>query len=117
MKDTFVYKEKLETEKNKLERELATVGRKNPSNTKDWEAVEGDLQIDPAESAEVAEGITTFETNTAVVKELEIRLGEVNRALEKITRNTFGTCDVCKDMIEEDRLEANPAASTCKLHM
>ena len=34
-----------------------------------------------------------------------------------IAAGTYGTCEVSGEQIEEDRLEADPAARTCKAHM
>lgn len=115
--DTHFYKEKLEQEKNKLEQELATVGQKNPSNASDWQGREPDLDTDPADEEELADAKEGFETNSAIVDQLEIRLLEVTTALGKIEVGTFGICTVCGEHIEEDRLNANPAAPTCKKHM
>lgn len=115
--DTSHFKTLLEEEKVKLEGELATVGRKNPENPADWEAVEKDTGRDTAEEGEVANSMEEFETNTAILNQLETRLGEVRIALKQIEAGTYGTCTVCGEKIEEDRLEANPAAATCKQHM
>jgi len=115
--NTELLKEKLQDELVALESELSTVGRKNPSNPEDWEAVEGADNIDTAEEAEVSEGMETFETNTAILNQLEIRLNEVKDALAKIDNNTYGICETCGLPIEGDRLEVNPGARTCKLHM
>ncbi|MCA9353454.1 TraR/DksA C4-type zinc finger protein [Candidatus Nomurabacteria bacterium] len=41
----------------------------------------------------------------------------VEGALKRIENGTYGTCSVCGEKIEEDRLGANPAADTCKAHM
>ncbi len=110
------FKELLVKEKNILENELSTVGRKNPRNS-DWEAVEGNVVTDTAEEGDVAEGIEEYEKNSAVVAQLETRLQEVKSALDKIEKGTYGKCEVGGETIEEDRLEANPAAKTCKAHM
>jgi RNA polymerase-binding transcription factor DksA len=117
VKDTKKFEDLLKTEKDRLEEELGTVGRKNPDRPNDWEAIEGDVSVDTAEDAEVAEGIEQYENNSAVLGELEARLIEVKSALEKIENNSFGVCEVCGKEIEEDRLLANPAAKTCKEHM
>ena len=55
--DTSRFKEKLETEKAILEKELASVGRINPENPKDWEATEGEVDITKADENETADGI------------------------------------------------------------
>lgn len=111
------FEEKLKEELATLEKELATVGRKNEDKGAEWEAVEPTLDIDKAEDGEIAEGIEGYNTNSAIVDQLEARLIEVENALEKTKQGTFGTCDVCGAQIEEDRLEANPAAPTCTEHM
>ena len=107
----------LQTEKTKLETDLATVGHKNPENPKDWEAVATEENPASADENEHADNIEDYENNAAILKQLEIRYNEVLAALEKIEQGTYGKCDVCGAYIEEDRLEANPAAATCKDHM
>ena len=59
----------------------------------------------------------TFENNTAVLKQLEIKLNDVKNALSKIENGTYGVCEVCGKNIEADRLEADSSAKTCKVHM
>ena len=48
---------------------------------------------------------------------LEARLKSILNALKSINKDTFGTCKICKKDIEMARLEANPAARTCKKHL
>ena len=48
---------------------------------------------------------------------LKVRYNDVKDALHKIETTGYGVCEVCGEKIEEDRLEANPAARTCKAHM
>ncbi|OHA18404.1 MAG: hypothetical protein A2836_03120 [Candidatus Taylorbacteria bacterium RIFCSPHIGHO2_01_FULL_45_63] len=115
--DTKKLKAALEEEQAKLEKELQTVGRINPRNPKDWEPVQGEIDALPSDSNEVADTIEEYEENTAILKELEIRFNEVKEALKKIEVGTYGTCEVCGAKIEDDRLTANPAAKTCKVHM
>ncbi len=116
-KDTKHYEEILLAEKENLEKELSTVGRKNPDNPADWEATEPLTDIDRADEDEVAEDISEYENNTAILKQLETRLNEVSIALSQIEKGTYGTCKICGEEIEKERLNANPAAQTCKLHM
>jgi RNA polymerase-binding transcription factor DksA len=111
------FKEKLLSELALIETELASVGRKNPSNPLDWEAKEGNINIDTAEDAELAEGIEVYENNSAILKQLEIQYNDIKDALAKIDQGTYGICEISGLPIEEDRLEANPAARTCKAHM
>ena len=115
--NTNHYKNLLSSEKANLEKELATVGHKNPDNPADWEATDPATDVDRADEDEVAEGIGEYEANTAILKQLEIRLYEVNTALGQIEKGIYGVCTVCGGEIEDDRLNANPAAQTCKSHM
>ena len=115
--NTQHFKVILEKEYLALEKELATVGRKNPDNLNDWEATEGEDNKDTAEEGDVAEGIEQYENNNAVLTQLEKRLEEVKKALKKIEQGLYGICEISGEIIELDRLEANPAARTCKRHM
>ncbi|MES2225516.1 MAG: TraR/DksA C4-type zinc finger protein [Patescibacteria group bacterium] len=116
MNDTSIYKGRLEDEKKVLETELESVGRRNPSNPNDWEPVpqETGLEADPNDRADLIEH---FGDNTAILKELEIRYNDVLAALERIEKGTYGICAVSGEAIEEDRLNADPSAKTCKAHM
>ena len=110
-------KERLLKEQALVESELGTVGRKSTNGTGDWEATPKDQDPTATESDELADKIEDFEENTAILRELEIRLGDINAAIEKVNAGTFGICEIGGETIEQERLEANPAARTCKAHM
>ena|SRR3989344_5296339 len=111
------YKKMLEDEKSKLVAELSTIGRVNPENPGDWQAVPEKMDTLASDPNEVADTIEGYEENTAILKQLEIRFNEVNNALKRIKEGKFGLCEVCDEEIEKARLEANPAAKTCKKHL
>ncbi len=115
--DTNNFKTKLLAEKALVEKELGTVARRNPQNPNDWEPAPSERDSAPPDTDERAEKIESFEENIAIVRKLEARLAEVGAALETIAHGTYGTCSVCGAEIEAARLEANPAATTCKTHM
>jgi len=117
MTDIQHLKQKLEEEKKRLEGELGSVGRINPNNPKDWEPTPAEMDIMSADKNEKADAMEEFETRTAVEVELENRLNNIKSALERIENGAYGACNVCGKEIEEDRLEANPAAKTCKEHL
>jgi RNA polymerase-binding transcription factor DksA len=117
MIDTQHFKELLSKECDVLEQELATVGKKNPEKKGDWVPVESEHDTDAADEGEVADTIDNLEGNTAILDQLETRLAEVREALQTIEKGTYGKCIVCNMEIESDRLDANPAAKTCKMHM
>ena len=114
--NTDHFRERLLEEKATLESQLQTIGRRNPENPNDWEALpeETGQEPDPNDAADLIEG---YETNTAILKDLEIRYNDVVAALKRVEDGTYGTCEVSGEEIEEDRLEADPAAKTCKAHM
>ena len=111
------FKEKILEELKTVERELETVGRHNPKNPADWEATPAKMDIDAADENEVADSIEEFEERAAILKQLEIRYNELKAALERMSKGVYGICGVGQELIEEERLEANPAAATCKKHM
>lgn len=115
--NTEHFKKLLEDELKTLEDEMVTIARKNPDNKGDWEAIESDTNTNSAEEGDLAEGMEEYETNRAILKQLETRMTEVKVALEKIDNGTYGICEISGKPIEIDRLEANPAAKTCKAHM
>lgn len=114
--ETSHFRELLLAEKNILEKDLSSIGRKNPDRKGDWEAVEPQDGVE-AEEGEVAESLAEFDDNVNNLAQLEVRLNEVNAALDRIESGIYGVCVVCENKIEEDRLEVNPAATTCKAHM
>jgi len=110
-------KKKLEAEKAEIEKTLRGVGRVNPDNRDDWEPTPADLNIQQADNNEAADVMEEYEERSAVEVEVENRLDNIKKALARIEEGTYGICDVCGSAIENDRLEANPAATTCKAHL
>jgi len=97
--------------------ELKSVGRINPDNPNDWEAVGADLdQPHSADPNEEADDIEEYGEHVAIVETLEPRFRELKAALDRIEAGTYGTCEVCGTQIEVERLDANAAARTCIEH-
>ena len=109
------YFEKLKEEEALLRRELSDIAVPDPSAPDAWEAKE-EQHTETAELEGRAEEIEEFEDKNAVESELAHRLKEVTRAIERIENGGYGICEVCGGTIETERLEANPAAHTCKKH-
>ncbi len=114
--DNTEFRTLLDEEKANLETQLATVGRQNPSNPADWEPIptETGQESDPNDQADHLEN---YEENTAILNDLEIRYNQVLAALKRIETNTYGVCSVGGEEIEIERLMADPAAQTCKVHL
>ena len=118
MKNIKFYKELLEKELFSLEEELKSVGRVNPENPSDWEGTPGDTEnIDSEDENSLADKFEEYEERNAIETELDVRLHEIKSALERIKNEEYGVCKICGKEIEEARLEANPAAETCKAHL
>ena len=115
--DIEYFKEILLKEKGQLESNLSDIGRINPDNPQDWEAVPGEINERSADPNKLADNIEEYEARTATLKELEDELTEVRAALDRIEKGTYGICEVSGKSIEKERLEAYPAARTCKAEM
>ena len=109
-----IYKTKMEAEKALLEDELKSLGKKD--ETGDWEATpESDMVTQEVQDeADMAERAEDYEERSMKLNSLETRLADINRALAKIEGEGYGICENCNKKIEEDRLDANPSAKTCK---
>lgn len=113
--NTEHFKKLLLKEKARLENDLSSLGRINPDNPQDWEATPSEESDEKSPDLnKMADAVEDFEARTATLKELESYLQEVNHALAKIEAGTYGICEVSGNPIEEDRLEAYPAARTNK---
>lgn len=116
MKDTAPYRAKLTEEKTRLETELQSVGRKNPSNPADWEAVPSETGQE-ADVLDVGEQLDGYAGNISIMNDLETRYNDVLAALARIDAGTYGICEVSGEEIEAERLAADPAARTCISHL
>jgi DnaK suppressor protein len=114
--NTDHFKKKLEDELKTITKELDELGWKNPE-TGEWEAATVDLDTSSTEEDELADNQEELEEHQTEIEPLELRYIEIKHALEKIDENIYGTCEVCDVAIEDDRLEANPAARTCLAHV
>jgi RNA polymerase-binding transcription factor DksA len=111
------FEKKLLNEKTRLEGELAKVGRVNPDNPSNWEAIPAEHDASSADENVVADAIEEYEDNNAIVNTLLKRYKDIKSGLDKLKHGQYGKCQVCGEEIEAERLEVNPAARTCKKHM
>jgi RNA polymerase-binding transcription factor DksA len=118
MEHTEYFKEKLEAELVILTGELEKIARVNPDSKKeDWEATGTTLNVEQADANERADVMEEYELNNTILKDLEVRYNNVKAALKRIEDGTYGVCAVDGAPIEQERLEANPAATTCITHI
>lgn len=116
MLDKKKIKEKLEKERDLLMEELKDMGRLNPE-TGEWEATPEEQDFPQSDLNEMADRFEDFEARSSMMKTLEPRLNNILKALKGLNKDSFGKCEVCKKDIEKARLDANPAARTCKEHL
>lgn len=116
MLDKQKIKEKLEEERDDLLDELKDMGKLN-TDTGEWEATPEEMDFPETDQNEMADRFEDFEARSSMIKVLEPRLNNILKALKGINRGSFGLCEVCQKEIEPARLEANPAAQTCKEHL
>lgn len=102
------FREILKSEQSRLEQELAAMGSKDPSKP-DAEYPETGSNSEDDNAAEIAEYVDelTLETRT------EAELRDVKKALASIDTGKYGICKYCGNPIDEKRLEARPASSSC----
>lgn len=108
------FKAQLEIERDRVAGELRDLGWEEKG---EWKADGGDIDHTATEEDEIADRIEEFEERSAEVAPLETHWKNIQRALQKIEDDEYGVCEIGAEDIEMDRLEANPSARTCKLHI
>ena len=115
-KELELYKNRLISEKKQIEEELKGVGQRTTANPSGWEANAGETEVDTADESEVADKMEEYEDNAGIANQLEKQLVEINEALTRINKGTYGLCEICNLPIEKERLDANPAARNSIKH-
>ena len=101
-------KERLLAEKSRLESELSRFAKPTGAEG-DYATKFEDMGTDPDENASEVE---EYVDNLALESNLEGQLRDVNDALAKIDKGTYGVCEKTGENISLDRLRAYPAART-----
>lgn len=105
------FKQQLETELVQVTSELERIAVQHP-DTKDWVAKPEANTIGNADENVAADVTEEWENRRALLASLETRYRNLTRALEKFAAGTYGVCEISGEPIEQERLEANPAART-----
>ena len=95
---------KLEEELDTVVQELVDLGHE-------------DIDASATEQDEIADRMEAEEEHSSETATLLERKKEITAALARMVAGTYGFCEECGEKVEEDRLEANPASATCKMHM
>lgn len=111
---------KLKEEKKRVVTELKSFAQKDPKSKDNWSTkfprFGQEIHIDETETQEEVEEYLNL---LPVEHRLEIRLRDINEALERIKNNTYGFCQTpgVRHEIEIARLEVNPEAKFCLRHL
>ena len=92
-----------------LSEELKRIA-KPTANPQNFETQVEEIGTDEDENATEVEN---YVDDLALEQNLESQLREVDAALERIEKGTYGICENCHSEIDIDRLRAYPAARTC----
>ena len=100
----------LKKEEKRLTDELAEFASQNPKNNTDYDAKFPNMGDKEDENAEE---VNMYSTNLTLERTLESSLRDVEKALERIQKGTYGICKYCNKQIDEKRIMARPASSSC----
>jgi DnaK suppressor protein len=76
----------------------------------DERGLEGGDDFAETDTGDMSQSIFDREMDASVEEGIERRLGEVDRALQKVEEGTYGVCDDTGEEIPRGRLEAVPEA-------
>jgi RNA polymerase-binding protein DksA len=96
--------------KEQLEEDLAEIGQREGEGSEEYKTKFPEFGDKPDENAQE---ISEYTTNLATEQVLEKNLRDINNALKRIEKGTYGTCKYCGRTINEKRLLARPTASAC----
>lgn len=105
-------KNQLQKKKEQLEAQLSSFATKDPNLKDDWDTKyprvpEGNIE-------EAADEVEEYSTKLNVEFSLETQLKEVNDALGRIEKGTYGVCAKCGKPIVPERLKVSPEARLCE---
>lgn len=104
-------KEKLETEKATLTKELQSFASKDDHVKNNWDAKYPNRENGNME--EEADEVQEYDNLLSLEHSLELKLKDVDTALRKIDEDKYGICEKCGKEIDKDRLQACPEAKVC----
>lgn len=103
-------KQKLLAEQDNLRKQLGSFAEPNEHVKDDFNTRYVDMGSSEEENATEVEN---YQNQISVEDGLESSLAEVDDALVRIAKGTFGHCEKCNQEIPRARLEVHPAAKIC----
>ncbi len=101
---------RLEEERNRLQGIRDGIQREQDEGSSDTGGELSSFDQHPGDS-----GTETFEMekNVSLLEQVEDELLEIEAAVQRLERGTYGICQVCGRPIGDERLEAMPATRFC----
>ena len=105
------FKKKLEKQKQILEKELQKFADKDKKLKGNWDT--RFPQFGKGDLSEAADEIEEYATLLPIEHNLELKLKNINFALDKIKKEKYGKCEKCEKNISGQRLNIYPEARLC----
>lgn len=106
-------KNKLDAEKKRLTKDISFFAKKDPKIKGNWLTSFPALGSSRSHADESAEKIEEYEKLLPLEHDLELRLRDIDEALDNIKKKSYGQCSNCNKNIEIKRLQAVPEAKLC----
>lgn len=105
------FKQRLLEDLKRLSQQLEDLGRKDTERP-------GHVEVEYPESGSNSEDdnaaeVTQYADSLSLEARLAAELKDTQDALKAIENGNYGSCKYCKKEIDEKRLEARPASSSC----
>lgn len=111
-KNTEQFKKMLEKEKEEIESQLQGFAKKDVHLKGDYDTEFPDLGTHQS-TDEMAQEVSLYESSLPMEHALELKLQDINSALEKIGQDKYGLCENCNEPIPIERLKTKPEAKLC----
>lgn len=105
MIDISKFKKIIETHRDTIASKIRRLRREDPFSTEDRALI-----VEPGTDAAQLFG---HEKTIVLENQLKRDLKEIEKALEKIKKGSYGLCERCGKVIDKARLDAKPAAIYC----
>jgi DnaK suppressor protein len=107
-------KKELEKERNRVIKELEGFAKKDSKIKGNWKSrFPVDKNSDDNTEEAAAERVEEYSTALPIEHSLELKLKNINIALEKMEKGKYGICENCNKKISIERLEICPEARVC----
>jgi DnaK suppressor protein len=109
-------RQKLEKEKTALEEQLKKFATKDQQLEGDWDTRFPKLDNNVSGSASLEAAASEVEEYSTLLPQehsMEIKLQNINMALEKIEKDKYGVCEKCQREIPLERLNVSPESKFC----